>query len=320
MPELDQAVVNLERFVALLANATSAVGQVEDHVVDNGRQFGELEEDAGEEGGGLNDRLEELATTLDSAEAEAVDAAGDLARVGSEAQQDVSDVRTRVEQAATDLEKAAADASSHLGQASTRLDGEGFSPFHEALDTAQQELDGTSQETEHAMTDLVTAVDGFEKEAEAAWDEAGAELEEAKDALLADEAALEAAAQDGVHGFDAAADALEDACGSLVNDVDQIYDALDAGVAAAGQEWDQAVDGAVQEAVAFVADARRHRLEETASLVHDTALSGLDHEYEAVGTVLDGAAAPLGELEPLAADLVKAQAVAVQVDELMNAL
>ena len=36
MADFDQAVVNLERFIGLVANATSAVGQVEDHVAENG--------------------------------------------------------------------------------------------------------------------------------------------------------------------------------------------------------------------------------------------------------------------------------------------
>jgi hypothetical protein len=320
MAELDQAVVNLERFIGLLANATSAVGQVEDHVVQNGKQFAELEQDAGEEGGGLNDRLEELSSTLETEEGEAIAALGELAQAAGEAAQDVADVHGKVEQAAADLDQTADTVETGLEQASTQLDTEGFEPLDQALETAQTELETSSQEAEQSLTELVAAVGGFATEAEAAWNEAEGELEAATTAFVEAETAIEAEAQEGVQGFDAAADALEGACASLVTAVDQIYDDFDAGVVTQGQEWDQAIDAAAQEASAFAGDARQQRLEPSASMVDDEALGTLSQEYEALGTVLDAAAEPLGDLEPLSAELVRAQSVVGQIDELMNAL
>jgi DNA repair exonuclease SbcCD ATPase subunit len=320
MADFDQAVLNLERFIGLLVNATSAVGQVEDHVQECSRQFAELEQDAGEEGGGLNDRLEELETTLESDEAEAVAALGELSHTGEEAQQDVAEVDTKVEQAATDLDQAADQVEAQLEQAATQLDHEGFDAFDQALETAQQELDSASQETQQALTELATATAGFETEAEAAWNEAEAEVESSTTALVAAETEIETAAQAGVTGFDGAADELEAACGALVKDVDQIYDALDSGVDAEGQAWEQAVDASAQDALSFVEEGRQQRLDAPASMVDDEALATLNQEYDALGTVLGAAEAPLNELEPLSAELVRAQQVVGQIDDLMSAL
>jgi chromosome segregation ATPase len=320
MADYEQAVVNLERFIGLLVSATSAVGQVEDHVVECGRQFGELEQDAGEGGGGLNDRLEELATTLEAEEAETVAAMGEVRQAGNDAQLNVAGLYTTVEQAAIDLEQAADAVETKLEQAGTQLDSEGFEPFDQAVETARQELESSSQEAEQALTELVSAASGFEAEAEAAWNEAESELESSTAALVAAESEIEAEAREGAQGFDAAADSLEAACGSLVKEVDLIYDALDSGVAAQGQQWEQAVDAAAHEALAFVEEARQQRLEASASTVDDEALGTLNEEYEAVGTVLDAAEGPLGDLEPLSAELVRARSVLGQIDELMNAL
>ena len=320
MAEFDQAVTNLERFIGLLMNATSAVGQVETHVVECARQLGELEQDAGESGGGLNDRLEELLTTLESEETETVTAMGELRQVGADAHPNVAGLYTNVEQAAIELEQASTAAGTELEQAATQLDTEGFDTFHQALENAQQELDASSQEAEQSLAELVSAASGFESEAEAAWNEAESELESSTTALVEAESGIEVEAQEGVQGFDAAADSLEAACATLVSEVDQIYDALDIGVAAQGQEWEQAVEAAVREALAFVGEAREQRLEPSASMVDDEALGGLGMEYESLGVVLDASEAPLGELTPLSAELARAQAVVVQIDELMAAL
>ena len=320
MAEFDQAVQNLERFIGLVVNATSAVGQVEDHVAENGRLFGELEHDAEEGGGGLNDRLEELATTLESEESETVTAIGEVTAAGNDATQGAGEVETKVEQAASDLEQVADAVETQLEQANTQLANEGFEPLDQALDEAQTELESQAQETEQALTELATEIGTFETETEAAWNEAEAELDSSTTAMAQEETEIEAEAQEGVQGFDAAADALEAACQSLVTEVDQIYDALDAGVAAQGQAWEQAVDAAAQEAVTFVSDAHQQRVESSATMVDDEALGPLNQEYEALAALIDDAATPLNDLEPLSAELVRAQSVVGQIDALMNAL
>jgi hypothetical protein len=320
MAELDQAVTNLERFIGLLANATTALGQVEDHVVETGRQLEELEEDAGEEGGRLNDRLEELATVLQDDEAETMAALGEITRAASEAQQDVTEVQGKVEEAASDLDQAADQVEAQLEQARTQVDTEGFEAFDGALEAARRELEASSQETEQGFGDLAAAASGLETEAESAANEVAAEVAAATGALAESEAAVGGASEGGVQAFAAAADAMEDACGVLVTEVDLVYDALDAGVDAQGAEWEQGVDAAAQEALAFVGDARRQRLEAPAALVRDEALAALGQELEAVGTVLDEAGAPAADLEPLSAELARAQTVVRQIDELMNAI
>lgn len=320
MTDFDQAITNLERFLGLVANATSAVGQVEDHVEQNGRAFGELEQDAGADGDALNDRLQELTTVLEAEEGEAIAALGELTTAGTDAQQDVGEVQAKVDQAATDLDQTAGAVEGKLEQADSQLATEGFEPLHQALEDSQQELEASSQETAQSLTELVTAVGGFETEAEAAWSEGDAEFDESTTAMTDAETAIETVAQDGVQAFEMAADAFDDACGTLVTEVDQIYDLLDASVAEEGQEWEQTVDSAAQDAVTFVGDARQQRLEASASMVDDEALATLNQEYEALGTVLDAASTPLGDLEPLSGELARAQTVVVQIDELMSAL
>jgi hypothetical protein len=55
-------------------------------------------------------------------------------------------------------------------------------------------------------------------------------------------------------------------------------------------------------------------------MVDDEAFSPLNQEYEALGTLIDSAAAPMNDLEPLSAELTRAQSVVGQIDDLMAAL
>lgn len=320
MATLDEGVVNLQRFVGLLANATSATEQVGDRVKEAARRFADLEGEAEEEGGGLNDHLTELGSTLQTEEAEAVEAITELIQAAQDAQDTVGDAQEKVERAASDLESKASDVENDLEQASTQLTSEGFTPLDQAVAEAQQELESESQEEEQAFTELEGAVGGFQSEAEAAWNEAEGELEEATGDLTEAETALEAAATEGVQGFTAAADEMETACTTLQSEVDLIYDALDSGVEAQGTTWQQAVQGAGQEALTFVTDAEQQRLAQPAAMVEDEALATLDQEYEAVGDVLDAAGTAVADLEPLAEDLVKCQSVLSEVNALMDAL
>jgi hypothetical protein len=320
MADFDQAVQNLERFIGLLVNATSAVGQVEDHVEANGKAFGDLEQEAEGEGGVLNDRLEELSTTLGSEEAEAIAALDEVKQAASEAEQVLAGVDSKMEQAASDLDQTAGAAEAALEQASTQLHGEGFEPFIQALDVAQQELEASTQEAVQELAALVAAAGGFAAEVEASGNAAAAELEEAASTLADGENAIEQEAREAVQAFTAAADALDDACGVVVSDVGQIYDHVDQAVAAEGQEWDRAVDAAVQAAFVFVSEGRQQRLEPSASMVQEEAFALLSQEYEALETVLDAAARPLGELEPLSVEMERARSVVGQIDELMSAL
>jgi hypothetical protein len=102
--------------------------------------------------------------------------------------------------------------------------------------------------------------------------------------------------------------------------VDVIYDALDAAVDQEGQDWEQNVDDLAKQAVAWAQSAAQERLEQPARLVEEQALAALEQEYAALGTVLEAGRDIAGDLDPLAEDLARCQAVVAQVDELMKAL
>ena len=294
MADMDQAVVNLERFIGLLANATSAVGQVEDHVVENGKQFAELEQDAGEEGGGLNDRLEELATTLETEEGEVVTALGELTQAGTTAQQDVTEVDTKVEQAATDLDQTANAVESALEQASTQLGNEGFEPVEQALEAAQGELETSSQELEQSLDGTGErrgrlregGRGGLERERRRSWRSpptgAGRGRDRDRDGGAGGRAGIRRGRR-RVRRTRAERSSRQ---------VDQIYDDLDSGCghpgSGVGAGGGRRGPGGVR---VRGASAREQRLEPSASMVEDEALGTLSQEYEALGTVLDAAAA-----------------------------
>lgn len=320
MATLDQGVANLERFIGLLVSATSATGAVGEHVKEASGRFSELAEDAQEEGGGLNDHLTELGSTLETDEAEVVAAINEIAQGATEAQQTAGDVREKVEQAATDLEQKADTLENGLEQAATQLTSEGFQAMVQALDEAQQALETESQEEAQAFTELETAVGGFETDAEAAWNEAEAELEEAATALAEGETNIESESSEGVQEFGTAGTELASACTALESEVDVIYDALDQGVEAQGQAWQQAVQAAAQDDHTFVSEGQRVRVDQPAAMVEDEALTPLNQEYETLSTVLDAAVSAVSQLEPLAEDLIKSQVVVGQVDDLMKAL
>ena len=319
MASLDEGVVNLQRFIGLLANATSATNQVAEHVGESSRLFTEMEGDADEEGGGLNDRLTDFAGALETEEAEAVKAIGALAQAATDAQETVDDAQEKVDQAAVDLEATATAVDDDVEQAATQLTSEGFTPLGQAIEEAQQELEAEVQEEEQAFTRLETAVSGFETEAEAAFNDAEGELEKAAGEMAEAETTLEAASNDGVQGFETAGAEMESECTALQADVDLIYDALDSGVEAQGQAWEQAVQSAAGTQQAFVADATQ-RVGQVADMLEKEALAALDQEYEAVGTVLDAAGTVVSDLEPLAEELTRAQAVLGDIDALMDAL
>jgi chromosome segregation ATPase len=320
MATLDEGVVNLQRFVGLLASATSATQQVGDHVKEAAGHFAQLETEAEQEGGGLNDELTELGQALETEEAEALSAMTELQQAATEAQGKADEAQDKVEKAATDLDEKAGAVESGLEQASEQLTNEGFQPLTQALDEAQQEMEKESNEEEQAFTELESAVGTFESEAETAWNEAEAELEEATGELNEGETQLETESKEGVQGFETAADKLESDCTDLEQDVDAIYSELSTGVEAQGQAWQQAVQAASQEALTFTNEARQQQLDQPAALVKDEALSTLTQEYEALNTVLEAATIAVNGLEPLAEDLVKSQGVLGEIDSLMAAL
>jgi chromosome segregation ATPase len=317
---LDEGVINLQRFVGLLATATSATEQVGDHVKESSRHFSQLEDEAEQEGGGLNGHLTELAQALETDEAEAVSAIADLAQAATEAQTAAGGAHDKVEQTATDLDEKAGAIENGLEQASGQLTSEGFQPLSQALEEAQREMDTESHEEEQAFTELESAVSGFESEADTAWNEAETELDEAAADMTAAETELQTASNEDVHEFESAAGALESACTELEGAVDTIYDVMSQGVEAQGQSWQQAVQASGHDALTFVTDAHQQRLDQPAAMVKDEALATLSHEYEALDTVLGAATTAVSELPPLAEELIKCHGAFGEIDALMDAL
>jgi hypothetical protein len=163
-------------------------------------------------------------------------------------------------------------------------------------------------------------VGGFENEAETAWNEAESKLEEATTDLAEGGTAIEGASSEGVQAFGTAATELEGACAELATEVDAMYDGFDQGVETQGQAWQQAVQAVAQEALTFVSEGQQVRLDQPAAMVEDEALASLTQEYETLQTLLDSAGKVVGELDPLAEDLVKCRAVMDDIDKLLNAL
>jgi hypothetical protein len=320
MATLDDGVVNLQRFVGLLASATSATQQVGDHVKQASQQFSRLEDEAEQEGGGLNDNLTELQQTLERDEAEALSALGELLQAATDAQQAAGDAHDKVEQTATDLDDKAGTIETDLEQASGQLTSEGFQPLGQLLDEAQQQIDTESNEEEQAFTELEGAVGTFESEAETAWNDAEQELDESTTDLTEAETEVKAEADESVQGFDTAAGEVETDCSNLEGAVDAMYDLMTQGVDTQGQAWQQAVQTSAQEALTFTTDARQQRLDQPAAMVKDEALTTLQQEYEALDTVLEAAGTAVSNLEPLAEDLIKCQGAMAEIDALMDAL
>jgi DNA repair exonuclease SbcCD ATPase subunit len=207
-----------------------------------------------------------------------------------------------------------------LTDANARLVAQGFEALGRTLDESQKQLEAEAQDASQAFTQLEAAVGAAQTEAEAAWATAEDELEQATSELAQAESALEAAAAESVQGFDTAGGEFEQRCSDLASDVDLIFDALDAAVDGQGQEWEQHAATLAQEAVAFVESGGQERLEQPASLVESEALSALEQEYSALGGVLDAGTDTAGELEPLAEELVRCEAVVAVVDELGKAM
>jgi F0F1-type ATP synthase membrane subunit b/b' len=320
MSSADAGLNNLRRFIANLTAAAAGLPKVGELVQATGRSFDELEKEAVTEGDGLNSHLDQVGDALESGQKDVRQGLTDLTQAATTAQATVAEANTKLEEAATDLESRAQTASSELDTAHTSLTDQGFKALDQVLETAEQQLETEKQEAQQAFDELETTVKGFETEAQTSWDEAETALEQAATDLTEEESGLEAAATEGTQGFQAAGTELESKCDSLEGELVSIYDAFASGVESQGQEWDQALQKAVQEAVSFVESGQQERLDQPAGLVQDEALAALTQEYTALGAVLDSAAQVAGELEPLAGELQKCGGVCDVVGRLLGAM
>lgn len=320
MAAIDAGLDNLRRFIAHLTAATAALPQLGELVQATGRGFDELEKEAGTEGDGLNTHLDQVGSALDAGQKDVSEGLTDLTQAATTAQTTVGEALTKVDQAATDLESRAQQVMSELDTAHTSLTEEGFKTLDQVLEAATEELESEKKEAEQAFDELETTVKGFEIEAQVSWNGAEGALEQGAADLAEEASGLESAGSEGAQGFQAAGTELEGKCNEVEGELVSLYDAFDSGVESQGQEWDQTVQKAVQEAISFVETGRQERLDQPAGLVQDEALASLTQEYSALGIVLDGAAQVAVELEPLAADLQKCEGVCDAIGQLLGSL
>ena len=320
MPPLDDAVVNLQRFIAHLTAATGGLEKSTEHFKECGQRFAKLEDDGSDEGGGLNDELTELGSALDDGMKGAEDALAKVTQAAVEGQQTADQAQDKVDAAASEVEDEAEKTLAELADANARLVAQGFEALGQRLDGFEKELEAETQQLGQAFTQLEASLAEQQAEAAAAWDGAEGELDESIGALSQAGSTVEVAAGEGTSGFDAAAGEFEQRCSDLASDVDLIYDALDAAVVEQGQQWEQHAAATSTDAVGFLESAAQERLEEPATLVESEALGALEQEFGALGPVLDAGTDTADRLQPLAEELARCQAVVAQIAELMNAL
>jgi uncharacterized phage infection (PIP) family protein YhgE len=320
MATLDDAVTNLQRFIGHLVEAAGTLGHVSDHLEETARQFAQLEDAAEDEGNGLAGHVDEALSALSSGLHEVEDALHQLDRAAGDSERSLGQGKETIEQTAADLEEKVRTTLTDVDEGHGALSSEGFQALGHTLDELEQELATEWKETGQALNDLETNLQGQAKEAQEAWDEAEAALDSATAEAAAEESQLESEGTDGVSAFEAAAGEAESHCTSLDQELDVVYGALTSGVDAQGGEWEHAIQDLAQSLVAFVQDGERDRLQEPAALLDEDALDALGREYDALSAGLGAATSAVAELDTLADDLVKSQAVVGQVGELMNAL
>src|SRR5574341_430855 len=104
MAGLDEGVVNLQRFVAALATATGALETIGQHIEASAQKLVELQDHASEDGGQLNDQLEDLASALDREQGEACDGLDEVAQAATAAQGTVAEAIDKADSAASHVE------------------------------------------------------------------------------------------------------------------------------------------------------------------------------------------------------------------------
>lgn len=317
---LDAGVTNLQLFIAQLVNSVGALEKSSEHFKDSAHRFGEMEDEAADHGGGLNGALEELRSALEAGLKGAVDALAELGQAATGLSDQSQQFQQQLNEATSSLEQQAETTVSGLADASGRLTSEGFEALGRTLDEAEKELQTESQETGQGFEHFEGAVDGERTDADAAWDAAEAALDEAVTEVGQGAAVFEAAVGHCVEGFDSEAGEFEQHCTQLASEVDAIYDLLDGAVDQEGNQWEQNVDALGKRETAWAEASGQERLEHPAQIVEDEALSALEQEYAALGTVIEGGRNTAAEVEPLAGDLARCQSVVGEVDELMKAL
>ena len=318
MATMDEGVQNLERFIGFLVLATGELGRMTEHLT--GKDLSRVEEEAAEQGGGLNERLEELESVLDSAEDAARDAVEELRDAAGDAHEAACESQERLEEAVEDLDERAQDVANDVDESHARLVEQGFEGLGRTVDELEQDLEAARDEATTVTSELVSGIEGFENETQDAFDAADAAVDHATSEAETLESSLEASAADAVQGMESEAGELEAACSSLEGDLTTIYEGLAESADVEQQALCDAIRTAAQEATHHVETGEQERLEQPAQMVEAEAFNPLGVELGQLAAVLASAAPVTEALPPLTADLTKCQAVVGQIDELLQAI
>jgi chromosome segregation ATPase len=319
MATLDDGIQDLQQFIGELITANGALEQVTAHLADSTRDLSDLDASVAEHAGGFNDDLEDFATQLESAEAEAVQAIEDLAQAAGTAQDTLEGERGQVEHAADELESRVQAVRTGLDEADHELTEQGFTVLAQASEQSESALEAERQDAQQAFTEMADGVHGFETAAQAAWDAADQAADEAVSDARTQESSLETEGSESVHAFEAAGGEFGSACSALEAELGGIYEGCVAGIDADGDELVHGLESLAQEAVAFVERGAQEGLDTPADLVEQEALGGLHEEFSSLGHCLETAHGLAESLDPLADELVKSQTVVDQVDRLIKA-
>jgi chromosome segregation ATPase len=320
MATAEQGIENLRHFIADLTSASAALVQVTQALEDAKRDVSQLEGVASEQGGGLNEDLEEIRSRLEAGETAAVRAVEDLAARAEAAQQVLHEARTQLEQAGHHFEEGARTLAADLDEGHVHLTQDGFAALATQVDQVERELEGARTESGQVWTELEGALTRIEAESQADWTEAQATLDGAVADAASRETSLETEASAAVQGLEALAGELDGACAALDDELDAIYDGCVAGIDAIDAELASMVQRLGDEGAAFIQAGTEERLTTPAAELETEGLEPLQLEYSLVLVALTSGLAVAAALGPLAQELAKCQAVVAQVDHLLNAM
>ncbi|HET9316104.1 MAG TPA: hypothetical protein VFQ51_10965, partial [Vicinamibacteria bacterium] len=284
------------------------------------RDLSQLEGDAAEEGGGLNDRLDELATTLAAAEDDARGAVEDLGTAGSDAQDAIGDSLERLDDAVGQLGERAQEAADAVEEGHARLTEQGFEALGRALDGLQHDVDAAREEAATLTTGFVGAVEACQADCEAAWCAAQGVVDQAATEAVTLHASLETSATEAAEDLKAEAEEIETVCASLEGDLTAIYEGLADGAQGEQEALSDAIRSTASELTTRVEGSEIAQVEQPGESVEQNALAPLDAELAQLAATLAGAAPLTDALPPLTAELARCAAVAGRIEELLQAM
>lgn len=313
-------IANLQRFVANLAAATAALETITDHVQEASPHLEQLEKDAGDHGGGLNDRLEGLRETIEKGQEAVRQAIDEVGQAGTAGRDVIAAAEATVDRASGELAERAQAVSSHLDERHARLAEQGFAPLGQSLDEIDHQLERAREGSQHAFEELEAGLRGFATEAQAAWDGGISALERTAAELAAEGAALVAEASSAQEALASSGAGLEAFCSTLDTEISAVYEGFAASADTAAQELAEAGRSRLQDAAGFLEASGQSRLEDPADTLDAEGFGPLGEESAALDEVLGSAALTAAEVEPLAGELAKCQAIVGEIEKLLNAI